>query len=53
MDKIFKTGCLFFSIFLAAFSVLKYLSGNARSALFYFVAATGFLIVYLSYKKKR
>ena len=52
MNKIMKLGSLIFTIVLFAYSVLKYVYGQNRTAMYYFIAAVGFLIVYISYSKK-
>lgn len=51
MNKIIKLGCLFFVVVLLVFSYMKYSAGKSN-AIFYFISAVGFFIVYLSYRKK-
>lgn len=53
MNKIMRLGSLFFTIILFAFSAIKYSNGQNRAGLYYLIAAIGFLIVYISYWKKK
>ena len=52
MNKIMRLGSMLFSIVLFAFSAIKYLSDQNRTGVYYLIAAVGFLIVYISYRKK-
>jgi hypothetical protein len=52
VNKIMRIGSFFFAIFLFVFSVLKYNSGQTKTGAYYFIAALGFFVVYLSYLKK-
>lgn len=52
MEKIMRLGSLFFTFVLFGFSALKYSAGSSKSAICFLVSGTGFLIVYLSYRKK-
>ncbi|HEY5583739.1 MAG TPA: hypothetical protein VIK78_04510 [Ruminiclostridium sp.] len=53
MDKIMRLGSLLFTAVLLAYAILKYSSGQNRTAVYYLIAAIGFLVVYISYWKKK
>gem|GEM_PF-5308401 len=52
MNKIIRLGSLLFTFMLLGFSALKYSAGSNRSAIYFLTAAAGFLLVYISYRKK-
>ena len=51
-NKIIRSGFMLFSIVLFIFAALKYNSQSERVAIYYFIGAIGFFIIYLSYRKK-
>ncbi len=51
MNKILRLGCLFFSLVLLVFGILRIMSGRESSGVFYIIAAIGFYIIYYSYKR--
>jgi len=51
-NKIICWGTMFFTIVLFGFGLLKYNSGAVKTAVYYFIGAIGFLIIYISYRKK-
>lgn len=53
INKIMRMGSLFFTVVLSAFSAIKCISGDGKTAVYYFIAAAGFFIVYFSYRKKQ
>ncbi len=53
MKKILRLGSLFFSIILLVFGIIRIMSGRENSGVFYLVAAAGFYIIYLSYKRSQ
>jgi len=52
VNKIMRLGSLLFVLVLFTFSALKYFNGQSRIAVYYFIGALGFVVVYLSYWKK-
>lgn len=50
INKIMRLGCLLFAVVLFLYSLIKYYSNE--TAIFYFIGAVGFFIVYLTYLKK-
>lgn len=51
-NKIICWGMIFFAIVLFGFALLKYNSGAFKTSVCYFVAALGFLIMFVSYRRK-
>lgn len=51
-NKIICWGTMFFAIVLFCFALLKYNSGAVKTAVYYFVAALGFLIMFIAYRRK-
>ncbi len=52
MNKIIRLGSVFFTVVLVLYAVLKYSSGNGKSAVYYIIAAAGFLLIAISYWKR-
>lgn len=52
MNKIIRLGSLFFTVVLLLYAMLKYSAGNGKSAIFYILAAVGFLLICVSYWKR-
>lgn len=53
MNKIMRLGSLFFTIVLFGYAVMRYSAAGGNSYIYYLIAALGFLVVYLSYSKKK
>ncbi len=52
MNKITRLGSLLFALGLLGYSAIKYNAGSNRVAIYYLIAGIGFLLIYISYRKK-